>query len=151
MVQWSGLTPNFSYEWFADVTDGINKTTPLEAGVFVTSPATAQKDITPWLTINSSNFVYSRSLKTCNGIVKITNTGLLAVKGPLVLWLNNLSNGVNLMNGNGSFNGYPHIDLSNPTSLAPGESINIPLTFSNPTNARINFTPTLFNAETPGD
>jgi hypothetical protein len=71
----------------------------------------------------------------------ITNTSGAPLAGPFTVWLENLTAGVTLTNSDGSFNGLPHIDPAAPTVLNPGESFSLPLKFSNPVNARINFNP----------
>jgi hypothetical protein len=144
-IPWTGLKPDTTYEWFADVTDGINVAATATAGQFIMSPANAQSIITQQVTVKASAFVYSRASRTYSGIVTVANSGSSTIPGPFVLWLNNLTNGVTLTNGNGLFNGYPHIDPAVPTSLAPGESFTVPVTFSNPANAKITFTPVVFN------
>jgi hypothetical protein len=88
-----------------------------------------------------SGLVYNRATKLYSGTMTITNTSGAPIAGPFTVWLENLTGGVTLTNANGSFNGYPHIDPSIPTSLGAGESFSIALKFSNPANAKITFTP----------
>lgn len=141
---WSSLAADTPYEWYAWVTDGINLTTTTPT-TFVTSPANAQQDISSQVTTTTSSFVYNRATKLYTGKLTITNTSQEALAGPFVIWLNSLTSGVTLTNGNGSFNGYPHIDPAAPSGLLPGASFSVPLSFSNPANMKINFTPVTFN------
>jgi hypothetical protein len=138
---WSGLTADTPYEWYASVYDGINTTTT-PAHRFSTS--IAPTDISSQVSVANSSFVYNRATKLYTGAMTITNTSQSAISGPFVICLNNLTGGVALVNSNGIYNGYPHIDPSTPASLNPGESFSVPLKFSNPANAKINFTPLTF-------
>jgi hypothetical protein len=57
--------------------------------------------------------------------------------------LNNLTTGVTLTDATASYNGAPSVTAS-ATGLAANASITVPLTFSDPTNAVINFTPMMY-------
>ncbi|KAF0219889.1 MAG: HYR domain-containing [Geobacteraceae bacterium] len=103
-----------------------------------------ESDISSLVSITTSSFVYNRATKLYTGNLTVTNSGQTALSGPFALWLNNLTGGVTLVNGNGTFNGYPHIDPTAPTNLNPGESFSVPLQFSNPANAKISFSPVTF-------
>jgi hypothetical protein len=140
---WSGLTAATTYEWYASISDSINTVT-MPAHSFSTS--SAPTDISAQVGVTSSSFVYNRASKLYTGSMAITNTSQAALSGPFVLWLNNLTSGVTLVNGNGIYNGYPHIDPAVPTNLNPGESFSVPLKFNNPANAKINFTPVAFRS-----
>jgi hypothetical protein len=87
----------------------------------------------------SSGFVYSRATKSYTGNLTITNTGA-AYAGAIEVALNNLTAGVTLNNATGTYNGAPSLTAS-ATGLAASASVTVPLTFSDPTNAVINFTP----------
>ena len=69
----------------------------------------------------------------------ITNNGA-AYTGAINVALNNLTPGVTLADATGTYDGAPSVAAST-TGLAASASITVPLTFSNPTNTAINFTP----------
>ena len=100
-------------------------------------------DISNQVNMVTSGFVYNRATKVYSGSMTITNTSGAPLTGPFAMWLEYLTGGVTLTNATGSFDGYPHIDPSAPTTLGTGESFSIPLKFSNPANAKINFTPVM--------
>lgn len=85
---------------------------------------------------------YNRATKTYGANLIITNPGA-AYTGPISVALTNLTTGVTLTNATGTYNGAPSLSAST-TGLAAGASITVPLTFTNPSNAIINFTPVTF-------
>jgi len=103
------------------------------------------------LSVTTSGFVYSRVSKTFTGNLTVTNSGAASISGPFVIWFENLTAGVTLVNGNGLFNGYPQLAPATPTSLGAGQSFTVPLRFSDPANARINFTPVIFYSGNTGN
>jgi hypothetical protein len=106
---------------------------------------TVLNDVSSRVNMVTSGFVYNRATKLYSGTMTITNTSGTPLSGPLAVWLQNLTGGVTLINANGSFDGYPHIDPPASTSLGAGESFSVQLKFSNPTNAKINFTPVTYD------
>jgi len=114
-------------------------------------------DVTPQVTATTSGLVYSRATKQYAANLTVTNNGP-ALTGNVDVALTNiiagvadtsaiaqntgLTTGVTLTNATGQNNGSPMIRVST-AGLATGASITVPLTFSNPTNAQINFTPTV--------
>ena len=114
-------------------------------------------DVTPQVNATTSNLVYSRATKQYTGNLTITNNGP-ALTGNVDVALTNiiagvadtaaiaqntgLTVGVTLTNATGQNNGSPMIQIST-TGLASGASVTVPLNFSNPTNAQINFTPSV--------
>lgn len=92
------------------------------------------------LTTTTSGFVYSRASRTYNGTITLTNAGHSTVSGQIFVSLANLTSGVSLLNASGIDNGVPYIRHTLSQDLNPGDSVTLPLSFSNPTNARINFT-----------
>ena len=87
-----------------------------------------------------SGFVYNRATHLYTGMLTVTNNNQTAVNG---VALSSLTNGVTLVNATGSNqSGDPMITFSQP--LNPGVAINVPLQFSDPSNAKINFTPVTF-------
>jgi hypothetical protein len=76
------------------------------------------------------------------GGVTVTNVGAATLSGPLQLELSGLTSGVTLDNASGSSGGYPYVTLTG--GLAPGASVTVPLTFSNPARSVIGYTPLFF-------
>jgi hypothetical protein len=141
LFSWSGLTAETPFEWYASVFDGINTATT-STHQFSTSGTPV--DISSRVSVATSSFVYNRTSKTYSGAMIVTNTSQTALSGPFDLWLNNVTAGVTLVNGNGTFNGFPFIESATPASLNPGDSFTVPLKFSNPASSKINFTPVTF-------
>jgi len=96
-------------------------------------------DISSQVSVTSSGFLYSRATGKFSGTLTLTNTGATAISGQVAVTLNNLTTGVTLANATGTNNGFPYI--SSAVSLNPGASTTIPVQFTNPSNAIINFTP----------
>jgi exopolysaccharide biosynthesis protein len=90
----------------------------------------------------TGNFVYNRATRLYTGNLIITNNGA-DFTGILDVALNNLTSDVTLTNAIGQRNNAPYVNITN-SGLAVGASLTIPLSFSNPTNAKINFTPVEF-------
>jgi|GEM_PF-295008 len=107
---------------------------------------TAFADLSNLVKVTSSGFLYSRATRKYSGALTITNTGNLTIAGPLLITLNNLTAGVTLNNAGGSYNGYPQITVATAT-LNAGQSMTVPVTFTNSTNALIKFTPVTFQAQ----
>lgn len=94
----------------------------------------------------TAGLLYSRVTKTFTGILTITNTTSATIAGPLLVTLNNLTPGVTLNNAGGSYNGYPQVAVPF-TVLNAGKSVTVPVSFTNPANALIKFTPVTFQAQ----
>jgi hypothetical protein len=105
---------------------------------------TVLNDVSSRVNMVASGLVFNRATKLYSGTMTITNTSGAPVAGPFTVLLGNLTSGVTLTNADGSFDGYPHIDPSAPTSLGAGESFSVALKFSNPSNAKITFTPVTY-------
>ncbi|MGC8490640.1 MAG: hypothetical protein ACP5SH_02770 [Syntrophobacteraceae bacterium] len=86
----------------------------------------------------STGFLYSRVSRQFTGRLTITNNGA-DINGKVVVVLNGLTEGVTLVNATGQYNGSPLITVST-SGLAAGASITVPLQFTDPANAKINFT-----------
>ncbi|RNC65607.1 MAG: alkaline phosphatase [Desulfuromonadales bacterium] len=114
-------------------------------GVFqVMNMAALATDISAQVSAATSSMAYNRVTRLYNGKLTITNTSAAPISGQLIVTLSNLSTGVTLTNASGMDNGAPFIKPAMSGDLAPGASITVPLTFSNPSNAKINFTTVTF-------
>jgi hypothetical protein len=92
------------------------------------------------VSVTNTGFVRNR-----NGLwvstLTVTNTGASAIAAPIQVILTNLPAGVTMTNHNGTRNGTPYITMLGSGSLAPGASLNAQITFTNPNNVFITFTP----------
>jgi hypothetical protein len=87
----------------------------------------------------TSGFVYSRATKTYSGALILTNAGQDAIRDKFFVSLANLTSGVVLLNASGSDNMSPFLALTLAQPLNPGESVAIPISLNNPSNAKISF------------
>jgi len=82
-----------------------------------------------------SGLLLSRATQQFNGFVGMANVSTAPIEGPVHVLLEGLPEGVTLFNKSGQFNGAPYITY--PMSIAPGESVSIPVQFANPLRVRI--------------
>lgn len=106
--------------------------------VSINTPVSLQSGMT------TSSFVYSRAARTYNGTMTLTNMGQAPIQEQIFVSLTNLTPGVTLKNASGMDNGAPYIAIDLAGDLNPGESISFPLSFNNPSNAKINFAPVTY-------
>ncbi|MDD4913425.1 MAG: multicopper oxidase family protein [Methylococcales bacterium] len=106
-------------------------------------PASQFLDVSHQVSVTFSRIVYNRATKLYAGTVNIANLSkAAAISGPLAIQLSNLTPGVNNTNADGQHDGFPFIYQKSP--LAPGASLSVPIEFSNPSNAKISFTPLVY-------
>lgn len=86
-----------------------------------------------------TEFVYDDTDKMHSGNLTIKNKSKTSITGQLVVSLDKLTEGVTLTNATGSDSGIPFVKQMLTGDLNPGNSITIPLQFSNPSNAKIKF------------
>ena len=86
--------------------------------------------------------VYNRFKQKSSGVIYLTNNGSTPLSGPFQLQLNGLGNGLVLDNASGTFGGAPYITLGG--TLAPGATMTVALTFSNPNKAVVTYTPKFY-------
>ncbi len=101
-------------------------------------------DVSASIGVVSSGLVYNRVTQLYTGTVTLTNTSASTLAAPLQLKLLGLPAGVSLQNASGTNAGAPYISL-NGASLAPGASIGVPLSISNPAKASVAYTVQLFS------
>ena len=99
-------------------------------------------NVSAQVSVQSTGFAYSRLSKKFTGSLIVTNNGA-AISGTVDVALSNLTPGVTLINAVDTYNGAPYITAST-SGLAAGASITVPVQFSDPTNAIINFTPVTY-------
>jgi len=101
-------------------------------------------DVTASTSIVRSALMLNRLTGKYSATVKITNTGAAALNGPLHLVLQGLPAGVTLDGKSGDQAGAPYLTLPG-TTLAPGASVSVTTTFTNPSKISIGYTPKLFS------
>jgi hypothetical protein len=93
------------------------------------------------LPVTSSGFVYNRSTKTYTQTITLLNNTNQPYAGPAVVVLTNLVNGTVVGNPQ-MINGSPAIPiLASGATLAPGQSASAMVSFTNPSNGLISYTP----------
>ena len=104
-------------------------------------------DVTPQVSLVLSGLGRNRATGLWSETLTITNTSASTINAPLHAVLSGLSSNATLNNGTGFRNGSanPYITVTLPGgTLAPGANVAVTLTFANPTNGFINFTPLAF-------
>ncbi|CAN7491850.1 ExeM/NucH family extracellular endonuclease [Pseudoduganella sp. LjRoot289] len=101
-------------------------------------------DVTSGFGIVASGAVYNRATGKFTSSVKLTNSGAGALAGPFQYELTGLTAGVTLDNASGSHAGSPYVTV-NASSLAPGATITIPLTFTNPSKGAMSYKATIYS------
>jgi hypothetical protein len=102
---------------------------------------TAVPAVVSSLSTTASGLAYSRVTQTYNGTVTITNNGTSTINGPFQIVFSSMPGGVTLVNATDTFGGNPFFTVPAVVSLAPGQSAAVNVQFSNPTSAKITFTP----------
>lgn len=101
-------------------------------------------EVSAQVSITVSGTTLNRATKLSTGTVTIKNTGTTDIPTPVFAALNGLTQGVTLANALGTTAaGAPYTTVTN-SGLAAGASITIPVSFSNPTNTKINYTAAAF-------
>jgi hypothetical protein len=124
----------WSTDWAGNSEQSRTVTVSIDKSVDVTSLASIARS---GLTVNRFNNKYT-------GTVTITNTSGQTLAGPLHFRLQALTAGVTLDTQTGVKDGVPYMALP-LANLAPGQSVTLTTTFSNPDKVGIAYAPTLFN------
>jgi hypothetical protein len=106
--------------------------------------APAFTDVTSSVKIAPGALTYNRVTGKFAGSVAFTNTSGAPLAGPLRFVLQGLPAGVTLDNKSGDFNGAPYVTLPG-SGLAMGATVNVSLTFTNPSRTNITFTSKLYS------
>jgi hypothetical protein len=96
------------------------------------------------VSISSTGLIYNRIKKTGSETVTVTNTAGQNLAGPLQLVVSNLPAGVTLVNATGTWGGNPYVTVTG-SSLAPGASVSLTLTFSYSAGPSFNATPQVYS------
>ncbi len=136
-----GVDEKLASQGAADTDDGTG-------GVLITSingtslpPALAPSQVST----TASGLAYSRVSQTFDGTVTITNIGATTINGPLQIVFFGLTANVTLANATADLSGTQYLTVPNVTSFVPGQSVTVDVRFKNPSNAAINFTPTIYS------
>jgi predicted extracellular nuclease len=106
--------------------------------------APAFTDVSSSVTIARSGLALNRSTGKYTGTVSFTNTSGAVINGPLQFKLDGLTAGVTLDNPTGTQGGAPYITLPN-ASIAPGATVTVGVSFTNPSKAAIAYTAKLIS------
>jgi len=101
-------------------------------------------NVTNLASIARSGLTVNRFTNKYTGTVTITNTSGQTLTSPLHFRLQALTDGVTLDTQTGVKDGVPYMALP-AGDLAPGQSVTLTTTFSNPNKVGIAYTPTLFS------
>ncbi len=101
-------------------------------------------DVSASVSVAKSGLLLNRTTGKYTGTVSFTNTSGAVINGPLQFKLDGLTTGVTLDNKTGTQDGAPYITLSNG-SIAPGATVSVGVTFSNPSKALIAYTAKLIS------
>ena len=105
---------------------------------------------TPELANGQVNLVLSglgrnRATGLWSETLTVTNTTANPINGPMQVVLSGLSSNATMTNNIGMRNGFPYITvLGTGGTILPGANVAVTLTFQNPSNGFINFTPLAF-------
>jgi glucuronoarabinoxylan endo-1,4-beta-xylanase len=115
---------------------------PLSVATFVKQAAAV--DLTGTVKITQSGLTTNRFTGQVSGTVFLTNSTSVPITGALQLSVEGLSPLVTLDSRSGERNGVPFISLQAAT-IAPGATVSVATTFSNPSKVSIGYTPKLYN------
>lgn len=101
-------------------------------------------DVSASVSVAKSGLVVNRTTGKYTGTVSFTNTSGAVINGPLQFKLDGLTAGVTLDNKTGTQDGAPYITLS-AGSIAPGATVSVGVTFSNPSKGSIGYTAKLIS------
>jgi len=101
--------------------------------------AAAYADVTASVAITRSGIVPNRVSGKYSGAVTVKNTSGAPISGPLQLVLQGLPAGVTLDGKRGDVGGAPYLTLAS-TTLAPGASLTVTTTFTNPSKTSVVYT-----------
>jgi hypothetical protein len=101
-------------------------------------------DVSGSVSIARPGLAVNRSTGKYTGTVSFTNTSGAVINGPLQFKLDGLNAGVTLDNQTGTQGGAPYITLANG-SIAPGATVTVGVTFTNPSKVAITYTAKLFS------
>ncbi|WP_288378144.1 polysaccharide lyase family 1 protein [uncultured Massilia sp.] len=133
-----GWTPPYAYTPGASF-DEVRQHNRANSGAGKVAIEGATLDVSAGFAVLRSGLAWNRSTNKYSGTITLTNKGGTAVNGPVQLVLAGLPGGVTLDNATGLRNGSPYVTVA-AASIAPGASVTVPLTYSNPAKLAISNT-----------
>ena len=105
------------------------------------------RDVSSQVSVTGSGLVYNRFTQLFGGTMTLTNNGTSALNFSFEVVLTNLPTGVALANATGyTADGNPYILVNLPGgALAPGQSVNFTVLFSNPNRKLLQYGAMIFN------
>jgi hypothetical protein len=100
-------------------------------------------DVTSSFRTTTAGLVLNRSTQKYGDTLTLTNIGGNTLNGPFQLEFDGLTAGVTLANASGSRAGAPYITVG--ATLAPGASVAVPLSFTDPAKTAIHYTNTVYS------
>jgi hypothetical protein len=143
-------TPSSGYafqSWNGAVANSANASTTVTMSGPETASATfasAIANVTGSVSITATPFIYSRASKTFNTTYTVKNIGTKTIAGPVSLVLSGLPAGVTVSNASGTYLGNPFLALGSGT-LTAGASITVPVQISDPANASLQPTSSVYS------
>jgi hypothetical protein len=101
-------------------------------------------DVSADVKITTTAFTYNRRTQIFSGAVTVANTSTTTLNGPLSVVLTGLTAGVTALNATGSTVSGPYYTFD-VLPLPPGQSASFGVEFTDPSNARIGFTPKTYS------
>jgi hypothetical protein len=95
-------------------------------------------EVTGQLSVQISGLVYNRLSQRYSGTIRATNRTGTPITGPIQVELNGLNAAIALVNASGTHNGAPYV--TSAPSLAPGDTVSVPVQFSNPSKLPLSYT-----------
>jgi hypothetical protein len=140
----TGLTPQSLAAMGGSIASSSASLVPTQAAAVAAVRAGVTLVPPSEVTTTASGLAYSRVTQTFSGTVTVMNIGSSAIIGPLQIVINGLPVTVTTMNATGKFAGTPYLTVPT-TGLAPGQSVTASVQFSNPSNAAIELTPSIYS------
>ncbi len=100
-------------------------------------------NITSSFSTTTAGLVLNRSTQKYGDTLTLTNVSGSTLSGPFQLEFDGLTAGVTLANAGGSHAGAPYITVS--ATLAPGASVAVPLSFTDPAKTAIHYTAAVYS------
>lgn len=113
---------------------------PSSVTTFIKQPAAV--DLTASVMIGRSGLTTDRHTGQFHAVISVTNNTTTLLAGTLQLALEGLGPNVGVDNRSGERKGMPYIAVP-ATAIAPGATVNVPVTFSNPSKVGITYVPRL--------
>jgi hypothetical protein len=135
-----------TYGFYSIATDLVGNVEGAKSAAEASTTVTSLTMLTSsQVSVTASGLAYSRITQMYSGTATLTNISGASINGPFQIVLTSLTSGVTLTDGSGTFNGSSYITVPSVTALASGQSATVDLRFSDPSNAKINFTPVVYS------